>query len=160
MNRFILLLLFCALHEGAIAAIWQLPNHKISLAKQSPQIGYNLVSNNHLYVCQAPLWGHKQLGVTWSFHNKCELPYAKKIYVVDKYLVLAKSKLKWLAYKQSRGKQALILGSGGSQLALSLCRGYYYHSLLIGKTWRGHPYCDVVYQGKVKSLKKYSVLVG
>ena len=142
----------------ASAEPWLMPAKK-SLEKQSIAIGYNRAINKSLYVCSANLWGSKQLGLTWRAHKKCTVPYAGKIYSVDNFSLLNKIKLNWQPYYGFAIKGSVVLGEGVKKVPLFLCRGYYHRSLLAGKTWLKHKYCDVVYNGKIKHLKHYSILV-
>ena len=155
-----LLIVACCMVWQAYASSWQLPNHHQALHKLSPKLGYRLIDNRNLYVCLATLWGHQQLGVTWSYHKKCELPYAGKIYAVDKFMVLNIKQPSWQKGEPKLPSKAFLLGSAGThKIPFALCRGYYKGSLLIGKTWQGHSYCEAPYQKKVLKLKQYDVIV-
>ncbi len=157
-KRFFILTVAFLCIKNIVAKPWQVPS-KQSLAMQSGAVGYNRMLNKSLYVCSANLWGSKQLGLTWQAHKKCTLPYANRSYSVDKFSLLKKSKFNWQPYYGFFPKKAIILGLSLKKVPLSLCRGYYHQSLLPGKTWRKHKYCDVVYNGKVIYLKRYSILV-
>ena len=123
------------------------------------KVGYNRVTRHSIHICQANLWGRKQLGISWRNHHQCDLSYAGHIYSVENYRLLLNKQGYWQPYYGFFPGKALILGSGVKKVSLALCRGYYKHSLLAGKTWRGHKYCDVIYQNKIHRLKRYSIFI-
>ncbi len=142
--------------------VYALPWHEYihSLPKEARAVGYNRLHGKSLYACQTNLWGSHQLGVTQKAPlGRCYLPYANKVYTVDKFSVLGDVLGVWQPYYGYYPKNAIVLGYGVKNVPLALCRGFYRHSLWPGKTWRGHKSCDVVVGRRVKHLWRYSILV-
>lgn len=133
--------------------------HHCEYAKDMMRVGYDVVRNHNLYACRANLWGSLQIGHTWHHRDRCHLPYAGKVYTVDKFSVLKKIEGKWQPYYGYFPKEAFILGRGANKEKQALCRGYYDHALVPGKTWAGHHSCDIVLRRKVIALKRYAIFI-
>lgn len=130
------------------------------LPRGSYQVGYDIRSRQGLYVCQTNLWGSLQIGTTTKrHHGRCHLPYADKVYTVDKYSILSYVNGVWQPYYGYYPTRPVVVGYGVKRVPLALCRGYYHGSLIPGKTWKDHKYCDVAYKGKALRLARYSILV-
>ncbi len=141
----------------AALATWQ--DKTFSSLNKAFKVGYDRKINRQLYVCRTHLWGGRQLGMTWQHHGRCHIPYARKNYVVDNYSVLNSPPGFWQPYYGFFPERALYFGEGVQKVPLALCRGFYHRSLLPGKIWRGHKFCEVVYHGKAISLSRFSVFI-
>ena len=115
--------------------------------------------SKYLYVCKANLWGQDHLGVTWYGHSHCHIPYAKKVYSVDKFDLLKQAKGSWQPYSGKLPKKIMSLSLGLAKSQRYLCRRWRQKDKLPGAFWPQHHYCEATDGKRIYASKNFEIFI-
>lgn len=104
---------------------------------------------HQFYLCKASVEGGMQPGKTWAGYDKCNVPYAGKELLVERFKkVKHRPRGHWRPYSGRLPDNAMRVGHEADGRALYLCQAYYHASWQPGKTWQGYNGCNIPYGGK------------